>query len=160
MSGAWVTLAHMSTTSDIRAVLHQLDIEIADAEKRLEDLRVERRGAEALLARLPAAKTGIRTPSAARQGAGSGNTEIVAAILADAHEGLYLRSIEAATQERGTPLDYDQIRSAVTYLRRRGEAERVGRGVWRLLSSTDRESPDAPGLSILPAPQPVESGTG
>jgi hypothetical protein len=154
----------MSTTSDVRAILNQLDVEIAEAEKRLEDLRVERRGAEALLARLPAPTTRARTSA---PGQGTGNAEIVAEILADAPEGIDLQAIEAATAERGTPLDYDQVRSAVTYLRRRGHAERVDRGVWRLWIDSisiplpkDAESPDAPGLSVAPPPHPVESGTG
>ena len=148
----------MSTSSDIRAMLLQVDAEIEAAKQLLDDLRLQRRGAEALLARLPTRAARSRT-SGTRHGAG-GNAAIVADILAAVPEGLDLKAIESATAELGTPLDYDQVRSAVTYLRRRGDAERVGRGVWRSLTPTDAESPEAPGLSVLPAPQPVESETG
>jgi hypothetical protein len=140
----------MSTASDVQAVLRQLDTEIAEAEQHLDDLRVQRRGAEALLARLPASTARTRTPST-RQRAG-GNAEIVAAILATNPEGMDLQDIENATSERGTPLDNEQVRSAVTYLRRRGDAERVGRGVWRSLTPINAESPEASGLSVLPTP--------
>ena len=146
------TLARMSTSSDIRAILHQLDLEITEAEAHLDDLRVQRRGAEGLLSRLPAQGTAARRSTRATGQGTGGPADIVTSILSGAPEGLDLRAIEAATAERGTVLDYDQVRSAVTYLGRRGYAERVGRGVWRLLTPTDAESPEAPGLSVLPTP--------
>ena len=67
-----------------------------------------------LLARLPATTARTRTPST-RQRAG-GNAEIVASIHAAVPEGMDLQDIENATSERGTPLDNEQVRSAVTYL--------------------------------------------
>lgn len=148
----------MATRSDFQAALGQLDAEIVEAERHLEGLRLQRLGAEAFLARLP--DSGRTSPDRVSRRSSGGNAEIVAGILAEVPEGLDLRAIEAAAEAAGHTLNNEQIRSAVTYLRRRGDAERVGRGVWRLLTPTNAESPEAPGLSVLPPPQPAEVETG
>lgn len=48
--------------------------------------------------------------------------------------------------------------TAVTYLKRKGVAERASRGVWRLIvsePSTDADSPAVgAGLSVIPIPEP------
>jgi hypothetical protein len=151
----------MATRTDIHNALGQIDAEIAEVERTLEELRLQRRGAEALLARLPKLDRSASTVTAARRSSG-GNAEIVVDVLANAPEGLDLGAIEAAATEAGHPLDNEQVRSAVAYLRRRGDVERVRRGVWRLLISTNAESAETPALSVLPTPpsEGVVSGTG
>jgi hypothetical protein len=139
----------MGARSDVQAALAQLDAEIAEAEQTLEDLRLQRRGAEALLSRLPVANSVPRIRSTSGHQRSGGNADVVAGILANAPDGLDLRAIEKAAAETGHVLDNEQIRSAVTYLRRRGDAERVGRGVWRLLP-TNAEGPGASGPSVAP----------
>jgi hypothetical protein len=150
--------------------LAQIDAEIADTEQCLADLRLQRRGAEALLSRLGQSAPRAGTPTAVgsapvgsapapRPITGTGNAAFVYAILTSAPNELSLADIETAARERGRPLNNDQVRSAVTYLKRAGRTQNVGRGMWRPADPTDAESPEAPGLSVLP-PQPVESGTG
>ncbi len=138
----------MSTGDDLVAVLDEIANEIATAEEWLEELRLQRRGVEAVLTRLhllPAASAQPQQLSMPQRPsptsrANSGNTAIVADILRESPDGLHLHMIEAKTVERGTPLDNEQVRGAVTYLKRVGRAERAGRGVWRLIS-TDASGP-------------------
>lgn len=162
----------MSTRSDLLAALAEIDSEIRAAEERIADLRLERRGAEALLKRLGVSiQESPEEPAPRRvniprrpQGEGAlsrlseGNAKFVADVLVTDPDGLTLAVIEAKTAEKGQPLNYDQVRSAVTYLKRKGLAEQAGRGVWRLVD-TDSIAPqnaDSPavgaGLSVLPNP--------
>lgn len=147
----------MPTIQELYRTVEQIDAEIAAAEARLGELRLERRGVDAILSRLGLAER--PTPSDRQSGArasGTGNTQIVKVVLEGHPEGLDLRAIEAAVAETGTVLDGDQIRSAVTYLRRKSQAERIGRGVWRLTPPTSAESPVAAGPSVL-TPHPEEA---
>ncbi len=145
----------MDETTLARA-LAEIDEEIAAAERSLEELRVQRRGAEAFMKRL-----GVPTPSTASPGdapstdgsagrtpparghAAAGNTGAVADLLMRHPEGIALAEIKHALARTGTLLDADQVRSAVTYLRRKGQAEPVSRGRWRLIlpAPTNAEDP-------------------
>ncbi len=148
----------MSTKTDVQAVLEQLDGEIAEAERNVAALRVERRGAEAILARLP--HTGQESPridsdraapSTPRRRGFTGNASLVAEVLHMAGaDGMDLQAIVAATAKSGTALDYEQVRAAVAYLRKQETAERISRGVWRLITPTDTDSPEDTGLSVVP----------
>ena len=129
------------------AVLAEIDAEITAAEQGLDELRLQRLGAEALLARLrrnspPSA--GI-TPATSVH---TGNKDFIAALLAPHESGLNIRDIEAKAAERGRELNSEQVRSALTYLKRRGKAERVARGVWRLV---DLDAADGPRDTSAPS---------
>ncbi len=156
----------MSTRTDLLAALAAIDSEIAEAEERIAGLRLERRGADALLKRL-----GVSTSDASEVPAphvvetprvrvdqskfrlAEGNAKYVADVLANADEkGMSLGAIEQKLAAQGTPLDNDQVRSAVTYLKRKDLAETVTRGMWRMVreapSPTDADSPtETVGLS-------------
>jgi len=152
-----VSIADMFRTRD------EIDSEIAEVSATLERLRVERVGVDALLNRLglndrpsPSRQSGPRVGATT----GTGNTEVVRSVLAEHPHGLDLRAIESAVADSGHELNGEQVRSAVTYLRRRGLAVRVERGVWRLVgpddlvpsnTPTDTESPVGPGLSVVPS---------
>jgi hypothetical protein len=120
---------------DLRARLAALDAKVAkaardlkvaearldDARKALGEARRVRAGAEAFIndlaneAEQPARST-------------SGVTAVVERILREHPEGIELQEI----QQLAPGLDAEQVRSATTYLRRRGDAERIGRGMWRI----------------------------
>ena len=134
---------------EVTAVLAEIDADIAAAEYALEKLQLQRVGAEAFLARVNRQRsrgaTGRVTPST---GAEAGNKDFVAGLLVDYPDGLHLDKIRALASEHGRQLDSEQVRSAVTYLKRRGQAEAVTRGVWRLVGSggtTDTSAPVATG---------------
>jgi hypothetical protein len=151
----------MGTRDEIAAALVDIDTEIAATQERLEALRLERRGAEALLRRLRLPTDAAPSPAgSATRASGTGNTAIVANILSEYPDGLHLSEIEAKTAERDTPLDNEQVRGAVTYLKRVNRAERRGRGVWRLLAHTDEESPGPSGLSVVPTSSQEGVATG
>lgn len=152
-----VSIADMFRTRD------EIDAEIAETETALDRLRTERVGIEAIISRLGLSeRTSSARPSVQRTGTttGIGNTETVRSVLAEHPDGLDLRAIESAVADSGHELNGEQVRSAVTYLRRRGLAVRVERGVWRLIRpddvptdrSTDAESPVGAGLSVVPSP--------
>ncbi len=139
----------MGTRDDLEVILGEIISEIAAAEEWVEELRLQRRGVEAVLSRLHLVPTAASQPQqeapAPRQPspssrANSGNTAIVADILSESPDGMHLHMIEAKTAERGTPLDNEQVRGAVTYLKRVGRADRLNRGVWRLIP-TDASGP-------------------
>ncbi len=159
-------------TVTLASALAQIDAEIATAERNLEHLRMQRRGAEAFMQRLgipvpsatalsteDASPTVTRPPRTASPGrsraAAGGNTALVTEVLRRAPaEGVSLGETREALAREGYALDADQVRSAVTYLRRKGEAEPVARGRWRLVNMpvvgpSDADSPtvDAVGLS-------------
>lgn len=150
----------MSTRTDLLAALAAIDSEIAAAEERIADLRLERRGADALLKRLgvfisagpevPEPNTVVEIPRGREDQSefrlSEGNAKYVADILARADEqGMSLGTIEYHLTMQGTPLNNDQVRSAVAYLKRKNLAEIVTRGMWRLvgaaLGPTDAGSP-------------------
>lgn len=129
----------MADTSELETAISEIDREIEVAEKRLAKLRLERLGADAILTRL---NRGSR-PSAvsgASAGASAGNKSVVETILAEIPEGLNLSDIAERAASRGVSLSGEQIRSAVTYLKRRGKAESPRRGHWRLIAPTDTEA--------------------
>jgi len=147
--------------------LAQIDEEIASAERSLDGLRMQRRGAEAFMQRFGLDVTvtadsasGVVTPAKARvvrpvrASPVTGYTGAVADLLVHHPEGIALVEIKENLARQGTSLDADQVRSAVTYLRRKGQAEPVSRGIWRSVSltPTNAESPASTGLSVLPAP--------
>lgn len=164
------TLRTMSTSTDLLAALAAIDSEIKVAEERVADLRLERRGAEALLKRLgvsmvvdapvvtdPPTQSEPAPELEAHRSLSTGNAKYVADILATDPGGLTLAVIESKSIATGHPLNYDQVRSAVTYLKRKGLAEQAGRGIWRLAvpaeSPPDADSPaEGAGLSVLPIP--------
>jgi hypothetical protein len=159
----------MTTRSDLLAALATIDAELAAAEQRVTDLRLERRGAEALLRRLGVSVDADRRPDVDRQPAalptrtvGSGNAEQIAAMLAESPQGMTLSALKSLSAERGQVLDYDQVRSAVTYLKKKGRAERVGRGEWRLVEAsqppTNTESAAGTALSVVPVTDPEKGG--
>jgi len=162
----------MSTISDLQLAMGRIDAEIAEAESGLETLRLERKGAEALLSRLtretgePMRKVLVPYTEQTRrmlnaQAPNGGNAQFVADILLTDSTGLSLQAIEVKAAERGQPLSNEQVRSAVTYLRKRGQAESVARGIWRLVASSDAEGPvSETGPSVTDTPTPAEGGEG
>jgi hypothetical protein len=137
----------MSTRTELLSVVAAIDTEIAQAEQELETLRLQRIGAEALLRRMglsaePNPNTPSRSSPTELTSPSSGNAEFVASLLAGNAEGLTLAAIEGLAAEHGKPLNNDQVRSAVTYLKRRGQAERLGRGLWRLVGAEARSDSD------------------
>lgn len=164
----------MTTTADLLAALATIDGEVAAAECRVTELRLERRGAEALLKRLGVSVTvdapldaetiGPRAVSVPRRGPASGNAEIVAKLLGTRPTGATLAVLVDMASQQGTPLENDQVRSAVAYLNRRGEVERLSRGLWRLAASgakpdSSEPSSPAPTGGQLSLPDPNGSGS-
>ncbi len=150
----------MGTRDDLVAALGVIDAEIVEAEDRLESLRLERRGAEALLRRLQlpsdAESSTSSPPRPVISSSVTGNAAIVADVLAGSPEGLHLAEIEARTAEQGKPLGNDQVRGAVAYLKRINRAERRTRGVWRLVPTDTETASEAPeAVSVLPDLRPV-----
>ena len=138
------------SVSDLRDRLALLDDKIAvaehavkAAERKLEQARIERAGAEAFINMLESA-----TETAPSQ-QGSTNTSVVLAVL-QAHPGnIRLDDIPRLTAEQGGPeLNIDQVKAALKYLGRRGDVENVRRGIWRAKT-------DSPANTDGPA----ESGT-
>jgi hypothetical protein len=163
----------MSELRRIEAIVAEIDDEVAATEHRLEQLRIERIGAQAILSRLRrtsgSAGGSAQPPQTTEVKAPEGNLALVESILASAQEPMHLNAIEAATARLGRPLNNEQIRSAVTYLKRKELAERVGRGTWvfrraliegempdlipRVLTEKehdfqDTETPDSTGVSV------------
>jgi hypothetical protein len=155
MSAKSCSLFRMAYRNDLKAALAQIDADIDEAEGRLEDLRLQRRGAEALLSRMgipvPLSGEGAESRVEPREYAAGGNASLVYAVLKDAGEGMSLREIESMLADAGHRLDYDQVRSAVTYLSRKKDAERVGRGVWRL-RVVHRHDDAEQNVVLVPAP--------
>jgi hypothetical protein len=90
-----------------------------------------------------------------------GNADIIGAIIAESPDGIHLRDIQRIVAERGHDFDGEQVRSSVTYLRRRGDAENIGRGVWRPTSpkaAVDKNDPAAEAGPFSIAPLVVAGG--
>jgi len=167
------TVSPMTTTTTTFAdALAQLDAEISATERALDDLRLQRKGAEAFMQRFGFDATvtadsasGVVAPAServvrpVRANSVTGYTGSVADLLVQHPEGIALVEIKENLARQGTSIDADQVRSAVTYLRRKGQAEPVSRGIWRSVSltPTNAESPAATGLSVL-APATQEGG--
>ncbi len=158
----------MATTTTFADALAQLDAEISATEHALDDLRLQRKGAEAFMQRLGLDVTvtsdsasGVVTPAKARAvrpvraNSVTGYTGAVADLLVQHPEGIALVEIKENLARQGTSLDPDQVRSAVTYLRRKHQAEPVSRGIWRsVIRPANADSPALTGLSVLvPATQ-------
>lgn len=152
------------TVADLRSRLYVLDSKIqkaraavARAEKDLATLLAQREGAEAFLALLS-------EPEPARSRTTNGGlSALVRDIIAEHPEGISNGSIGAIAMSRGHELDNEQVRSAVTYLCRRGDAEKIGRGLTRLKDAgpTDENGPSDAGpftLSSLPVASEVRAG--
>lgn len=119
------------SVSDLRDRLALLDNKIAAAERAVEaaqhklmQARNERVGAEAFINSLES------VPEIAPQQ--QGNSSIVLAVL-QGHPGeVRLDDIPRFAVELGGPeLSADQVKAALKYLGRRGDAQNVRRGVWR-----------------------------
>jgi hypothetical protein len=147
----------MSTGDDLLAALAAIDADVAEAEEHLRKLRAERSGAEALLARLgvTAASSPKSPPTEApptsdvrgARSARSGNAKAIAGIMAEHPKGVSLVKLADIAAAK-LDLSYDQTRSAVTYLKRQGQADTVRRGVWRLVDTPrDAAPPVAGGVS-------------
>ena len=130
-----------------KAVISEIDAEIAAAERHAVTLRIKRTGAEAVLHRLqqpaqPSTTTGTSQPrprdSISRA---TGNTDLVTSILASSDGAMHLSEIETAARVLGRQLNNEQVRSAVTLLRKKGRAAGLGRGYWRLAEGVTQEHP-------------------
>lgn len=158
--------------SDLRGRLALLDDKIAAAERAVEDAqrklmsaRTERAGAEAFI-NLLEASTEPDQPSAetGRSVNGDGISSIVLAILQAHPEGVRLDDVPRLAAEQGGPaLEPQQVRSAVKYLGRRGDAENIRRGLWRPKTdaSTNADGPAEAGpsdVTSLPVPAEVNAG--
>lgn len=137
------------TIADLRQQLPVLDAEVARhaaakaaAEQAEHDARLKRAGAEALIQALEASEreSGTSTPHgstvhssiSARRGASTvGTTAVVENIIRTHPNGIHIQEVGIIAAEQGHVIDSEQVRSAVTYLRRRGDAENIARGVWR-----------------------------
>lgn len=147
----------------LETALEEINREIAVAETRLETLRREKVGAEALLTRVRrltrAPGRAVATTRTTGQAAGTiSNLVVVSEIMAEANRALHLREIESLSAARGRALNSDQVRSAVTYLKRKGRAERASRGMWRLVDPTNAETPAVTGVSEAPTSTSEEGG--
>lgn len=146
------------TTTSISEAVHDLDAEIAEAEARLAALRQERTAAERFLRRLGVtASDSPQTRPPARSNtqpvSGTSNTELVYDLLKQNPDGISLTELRRLLQEAGHEIDSDQVRSSVTYLRRKRQAEPLMRGTWRLVSApTNAEGPATTGPSVVPNP--------
>lgn len=167
----------------IEGVHAEIEAEVAAQERRverelrrLEELRLELRGAEAFRLRLsrtavdhaPAvdhAEASVR-PAEKPPRRATGVADLVMTVLATAPEGMLLKTLVAVVQaEHG--FNYEQVRSAVNHLRRRGDAEQVARAKWRLVQAQHRapettEDPaekESAGSSVLPIRAPREGLT-
>lgn len=127
----------MTEPEMLRIAIADIDREIESTEERLTELRIERRGAEAVRVRI--VRLAHVAPVAPTQER-SGNKAEVESILREFPDGLSLSDLEGQAAERGLSLAGDQIRSAVTYLKRRGKAESPRRGHWRLVPPTNSET--------------------
>ncbi len=146
------------TTTSISEAVHDLDAEIAEAEARLAALRQERTAAERFLRRLGVtASDSLQTRPPAHSNtqpvSGTSNTELVYDLLKQNPDGISLTELRRLLQEVGHEIDGDQVRSSVTYLRRKRQAEPLTRGTWRLVPApTNAEGPATTGPSAVPNP--------
>lgn len=168
--------------NDLLELLGGLDEKIVRLEAELGAARAQRSGAVIFIESLPddedtqadlptdvtvtdeTAPT-VRTIKHSRRAPAIGTTALVFQIISEHPDGVHIQDIGAAADERGQQLDPEQVRSAVTYLRRRGDAENISRGVWKLkddTSPTNAEGPtDAAGPSEQdPSPLTLEAASG
>ena len=168
--------------NDLLERLGVLDEKIVRLEAELTDARAQRSGAVTFIESLPddedtqadvptnVAVADETTPTVgtikhSRRAPATGTTDLVFQIIAEHPDGIHIQDIGVAAGERGQQLDSEQVRSAVTYLRRRGDAENISRGVWKLkddTSPTNAEGPtDAAGPSEQdPSPLTLEAASG
>lgn len=153
------------TIADLRARLVVIDTRIAKARQQLaraaaevEALEQQKAGAEAFITLL------VEPEQPARGRATSnGITALVEGIMAEHPEGIRLDQIQNVAHANGHDLDGEQIRSAVTYLRRKGDAENIERGVWRLRrafaqANGPAEAEPSSVVSSLPLATEVKTG--
>lgn len=158
---------------DFNAVVSHLDAEIGDAEAaveaarqrvaeaeaKLDDLRVTRRGADAFRAY---ATTGTRrrppTQPAASRHAPSGQTAIMQEVVqANLNRVITNSEAQQLAAERGHTLDAEQVRNALSYLHRKGVLRKgAKRGTW--IAHTDTEAPADTGASDGNTPSDREGG--
>jgi len=152
-----------SVTRVLMETLAALDEEIAAAKATITKLTLERQGVEAALKRF--GDTSTTTPAALGPAAdeeavspsegpkeptdNSGLTSRVSVLLRDAGRPLNIGEIAEALD-----LDVSQARSAVGYLKRKGEARNVQRGLWTSAAPTDT---DAVSVSAETASDPIPS---
>jgi hypothetical protein len=130
-------------TRALQETLAALDEEINAAQARVEELKLERQGVHAALKRFasepspPQPSTDRSRPPLARPVPtyGEGLSERVLSLLRGADAPVSVNEIVDSTG-----LTKDQVRSALGYLKRRGDIERVSRGLWLPTSPTE---PDA-----------------
>jgi hypothetical protein len=150
---------------DLRTKLAVFDAKVAKAERdlvaaqqRLAEARERRAGAQAFITVLESEMGHPHRP--ASSSGTPGPTLVVESILRDHPAGLDMASIQEIAVREG--VTGEQVRSAVTYLRRRGDAENMSRGVWRIAErATNEDGPaEARPLTLAPAPLSPEAGTG
>ena len=187
----WCYPTHMSSSfsvAELRGRLPALDAEVLKAEhelaaaragveealQKLAQAQAMRSGAEAFIGVLEAetvrpnamsSLSALRRP-AERTFRQIGPTDVVYRILSDHPEGIDLHDVSRIADEQGSGLNAEQVRSAVTYLRRRGDAENVARGVWRLVGATPTNSTNSDISNVeamspqAPTPTTPEGETG
>lgn len=158
----------MTELRNLEAVLTEMEEELAVAQDdlatrtaRVEQLRSDVVGARAFLARVQRLNRQPQPSSSSFQPrrptpeskAPGGNGVIVERILASNRGPMHLREIEKTCIEEGHPLSNEQIRAALSYLKNRGAAERVGWGEWLYVKAVladpiDTETPVAAGASV------------
>jgi len=147
---------HMTeATNTLTRALAEIDAEIAATEETLGELRLQKLGAVALMRRV-----GVPVPvdSSALMNRGDGvsqdrpvirrvptpgNADLVAKVLRQTGQALSLTEIKDTLSRNGHDLAADQVRSSVTYLRRKKRAEPVTRGYWRLCEESPQNAEDA-----------------
>jgi hypothetical protein len=163
--------------SELRAQLSLLDDKVVLAERAVEDAqravvvaqdalvdaRTKRDGASTFIDMLEAIDNVQDAPMPPRAGS-DGISAAVLAVLNAHPEGVRVEDIpRLAVQQGGPELEPVQVRSAVKYLGRRGDAVNVRRGFWRpkTTASTNTDGPAEAGPSDeAPPPVLTEVGAG
>ncbi len=166
---------------DLRQRLSRLDDDVTHARaeyeaagQRLAEAEKRRSGAAAFIALLeqeadaspaePPAMTFGPLPRIRKGSPATGVTAMVEEIMRAHPDGIDIHDVQRIAGEQGHDLNGEQVRSAVTYLRRRGDAENVGRGVWRLKPGASTQDSDGPAsarpFAQAPPPTPSEVGAG
>jgi hypothetical protein len=143
----------VTVNDQITEALQRLDANVAEAEtrfaeaeanykaalNRLNEARLERRGADKLAHLLRAAPGGDAAPASdTRRGSSTGLTHAVEqAMRSSAGAVMTTNDVMALPEVREVAPDRQQVRNALHYLNRKHIIEAVGRGKWRLPASND-----------------------
>jgi hypothetical protein len=153
----------MTTPSEfINATRARLDADIAAAEQRLADLLIKRKGLDALEDYIDTAdspkRIPPRTPLTVLDGEGRsalGATDFVFSVFTPG-TSCTIDSMMTATAKAGRPMNRQQVRNALHYLRRKEMIQSPARGVW----TRDAEVPAGTGTSVDNPTQMQEGGRG